>query len=65
VAHRIAAGVGDIPPVTPWPLGMTLSGRGVVGEDDEDGEDEYRAPYLVRQMSWVHPWTPGDSPLSC
>jgi hypothetical protein len=58
VVRHAAAGVGDIPPAAPCPLGMTPSGRGAV---DEDGKDEYRAAYLARQMSRVRPRTPGDS----
>jgi hypothetical protein len=59
VVCHAAAGVGDVPPTAPRPMGMTPSGRGAV---DEDGKDEYRTAYLVRQMSRVHPRTPGDSP---
>jgi hypothetical protein len=64
VVRRAVALVADAPSVAPPPLGIALSGRGAIGEDDEDGEDEYRAPYLACQMSRVHPRTPGHAPHS-
>jgi hypothetical protein len=62
VVRRTAAGVGDVQPPAPWPLVITPRGRGAVHEDDEDGEDEYRAPYLACQMSRLRLRAPGDSP---
>jgi hypothetical protein len=47
-------------------LGIAQGGRSAVDEGDKDDKDEYRAPYLARQMSCVcvHGHR-GTHPLGC